>query len=172
MMGGSPVVSIGFTVLPQTLAELVALPQAGLVTPFETAGLAVVALCAYPQSKDDAIAMINYLRGPAPLSNRDIGFLADRMAQNDKAGFLGRSYFDGATPENDYAPSEPYTVTISENPYSYETEGSAKLFIKSGGGDSPRPISLRLAKDDKWYLWEYSSLLLDIRPPESTNPWA
>lgn len=47
-----------------------------------------------------------------------------------------------------------------------------KLFIPSGGADAPRPIQLRKAKDGKWYLWEYSSILLDIRKPESSNPWA
>jgi len=30
---------------------------------------------------------------------------------------------------------------------------------------------MRNAKDGKWYLWE-QFLLVGIRPPESTNPWA
>jgi hypothetical protein len=94
------------------------------------------------------------------------------MAQNNKAPFLGASYLNGATPQNEYTPSEPFTVTVSENPYSYSEQGYAKLFAHSGGGDSPRPIKMRQAKDGKWYLWEYSSILLDIRVPESTNPWA
>ena len=82
-----------------------------------------------------------------------------------------RSYFNGATPQNDYAPSEPYTVTVSENPYSRDNAGYLKLFIRSGGADSPRYVTLRNAKDGKWYLWE-QFLLSDIRAPESTNPWA
>jgi len=45
------------------------------------------------------------------------------------------------------------------------------LYLQSGGADSPRGVQLRLAKDGKWYLWE-QYLLADIRPPESTNPWA
>ena len=80
-------------------------------------------------------------------------------------------YFVGSTPENDYQPNAPYTVEVSENQYSYEEQGIAKLFISSGGADSPRPIKLRKAKDGKWYLWE-QFLLTDIRKPESTNPWA
>ena len=170
--GGDKSVTATFASIPETLAEFTALPQASMATPFDTAALSVTALCVYPINKDECIAMFNYLRGPNPMTQRDLTFLRDRMAQNDKAGFLGASYFTGATPENDYAPAKPYTVNISENPYTYAVEGCAKLFIKSGGGDSPRSVTMRLAKDGKWYLWEYSSLLLDVRAPESKNPWA
>ena len=165
-------VQVEFSAMPATLAEFTALPQAAMQTPFDTAALLVAALCAYPHGKDESIAMINYLKGPAPLSNREITFIADRMAQNNKVGFLGASYLNGATPQNDYAPAAPYTVVVSENLYSYDTEGCAKLFLKSGGGDSPRSVTMRLAKDGKWYLWEFSTILTDIRAPESTNPWA
>lgn len=169
---GDKSVSVTFSSMPETMAEFAALPQAAMKTPFDTAAMFVAALCVYPLSKDESVAMINYLRGPNPMANREVSFLADRMAQNNKAGYLGASYLNGAAPHNDYAPSEPYTVTVSENLYSYAVEGCAKLFLKSGGGDSPRSISMRLAKDGKWYLWEYSTPLADIRAPESTNPWA
>jgi hypothetical protein len=108
------------------------------------------------------------------MSQRDILFLRDRMAQNNKARFIGASYFNGATPQNDYMPAAPYTVTVSEHPYSYTNEGIASLHVRSGGADSPRAASARLAKDGKWYLWQtdYHALLVDIRAPESTNPWA
>ena len=168
---GNRSVQIILESIPETSAEFTALDQAVMQTPFDTAALTVIALYTYPFSKDEAVSMINYLRGPNPMTQRDLLFLRDRMAQNDKAGFLGASYFDGAAPGNDYTPAKPYVVTVSENPYSYSSDGYAKLFIKSGGGDSPRSITLRLAKDGKWYLWEYSSLLLDIRAPESKNPW-
>jgi hypothetical protein len=132
----------------------------------------VLALGLYKVDKNISIAMINYLKGPQPMSQRDISFLADRMAQNGKIAFIAESYFSGATPQNDYAPAEPYTVVISENPYSYQEQGYARLFAHSGGADTPRPVKMRQAKDGKWYIWEYSSILLDIRAPESTNPWA
>ena len=170
--GGNKSVSMTFDSIPATLAEFIALPQAALTTPFDTAAMTVTALCAYALNKDVTIAMLNHLRGPNPMTPRDISFLGGRMSQNKKAGFLGASYFSGASPENNYTPPKPYTVTASENPYSYTKQGYATLYIKSGGADSPRPVTLRQAKDSKWYLWEYSSLLLDIRAPESTNPWA
>jgi hypothetical protein len=115
--------------------------------------------------------MINYLKGPAPLSGYDISFMKDRMAQNNKVGFIGASYLNGATPKNNYTPTEPYTVVVSENSYSYQEQSYAVMWIKSGGADNPRQVKMRQAKDGKWYLWEHM-LLGDIRPPESTNPWA
>ena len=98
----------------------------------------------------------------------DKSFIKDRFM--DGKDYVPRSYFFGATPQNDYTP-ESYRITVSENPYSYTNEGYAKLFIRSGGADSPREVLLRKAKDGKWYLWE-QYLLSDIRQPESANPWA
>ena len=160
--------NIVFSKLPDTLEEFKALPQAAMSTPFDTAAMTVLALCFYPKDKDLSLAMLDFLRGPAPMSGMDKQNLADRLRGKD---YVPRSYFKGATPQNDYTPSEPYTITVSENSYSYEVDGMAKLFIPSGGADSPRPIQLRKAKDGKWYLWE-QLLLADIRQPESSNPWA
>lgn len=159
---------IVFAALPNSLEEFRALPQAALSTPFDTAALTVLALCFYPQNRDLSLAMLDELRGPRPLSAYDKQFIRDRFMDKD---YVPRSYFLGAVPQNDYAPSQPYTVRVSENPHSYEEAGYAKLFLTSGGADSPRYVQLRLAKDGKWYLWE-QFLLSDIRPPESTDPWA
>lgn len=169
--GSNKTAQVTFASMPETLAEFQALSQAAMQTPVDTVAMTVAALCVYPLNKNECTAMLNFLRGPNVMSARDISFLTERMTQNNKAGFLGASYLNGATPQNDYTPAEPYVITISENPYSYEMQGCAKLFVKSGGGDSPRSVTMRQAKDNKWYLWEYSSLLLDIRAPESTNPW-
>jgi len=162
--------SVVFASLPVTLAGFEALPQAALQSPYDTAALFVVALNAWQHNRDECVGMINLLKGPEPLNRNDINFLAERMA--DKATYLANSYFKGATPKNNYAPAEPFTVVIGDNPHSFAVQNVAKLFVNCGGADSPRPISMRLAKDGKWYLWEYSSILVGIRPPESTNPWA
>ena len=157
-----------FTKLPDTLEDFKLLPQAALSDPFDTAALTVLAFCFYPKDKALSLAMLEFLRGPRPMSEMDRQFIRDRFMDKD---YVPRSYFKGALPQNDYLPSEPYTVTVSTNPYSYEQEGYAKLFLTSGGADSPRSVQLRLAKDGKWYLWE-QFLLADIRHPESANPWA
>ena len=157
--------------LPMSLGEFVTMPEAALKTPFQTPLMLVIALANYKDNRDIAFAMINHLRGPQPLTQREIGFINDRMAQNGKAAFIAESYFNGAKPENDYTPDRPYSMTISESPYSYDGKGYAKLFIASGDADSPRAVTSRQAKDGKWYLWEFSSVLSDIRAPESTTPW-
>jgi len=99
--------------------------------------------------------------------------IKDRMTQNNKYNFIGKSYFKGATPSNDYTPSTPYEIDVFENPYTDENEGYKKLFVRSGGADSERPITLRLAKDGNYYIWSdsFMGLLSDIRQPESSNPW-
>lgn len=159
---------IVFRNLPSTFEEFTSLPQAALSTPFDTAAMTVLAFCYYPQNKDLALQMVNYLRGPRPLSGGDMSFIADRFRDSD---YVPRSYFEGSTPANDYTPAEPYTIVVSENPYSYQNEGYATLYITSGGADSPRSVQMRKAKDGKWYLWE-QFILVGIRQPESANPWA
>ena len=165
---GNKTEKIVFSALPENLEEFKSLPQAALSSPFDTAAMTVLALCFYPENKELSIDMLNYLRGPRPLNGMEKQFIADRFRDKD---YVPRSYFEGAKPENDYLPNEPYTVSVSEDANSYAEEGYANLFIHSGGADSPRPIKLRLAKDGKWYLWE-QYLLTGIRQPESRNPWA
>ena len=170
---GTPVssnkcIKITFAALPETIGGFKALPEANMDTPFATAALTVLAFCFYPENKELSLQMLDFLRGPRPLSVMDKQFIAERFRDKD---YVPRSYFDGATPANNYLPSEPYTITVSENPYSYQNEGYATLYMTSGGADSPRSVQLRLAKDGKWYLWE-QYLLADIRKPESENPWA
>ncbi|MBQ6634141.1 MAG: hypothetical protein IJH80_08165 [Ruminococcus sp.] len=165
---GNKFVDVVFPALPDNLEQFTTLPQAALSDPFSTAALTVLAFCFYPKDKDLSLAMLNFLRGPRPLSPMEQQFIRDRFMDKD---YVPRSYFTGATPANDYAPSQPYTVRVSENPYSYQDQNYAKLFVTSGGADSPRVIQMRLAKDGKWYLWE-QFILADIRQPESSNPWA
>ena len=105
------------------------------------------------------------------LSEYEKQFLADRFRDKD---YVPRSYFSGATPENNYEPSEPYTLTFFENPYSREnfSEGYLTLHIKSGGADSARQIKLRTKPSTgQWFLWE-QFLLSDIRKPAAADPWA
>lgn len=68
-----------FTALPESLAELQALPEASLDTPFKTAALTVLALCAYAADKNIGTEMLNFLRGPRPLNGQEISFLNDRF---------------------------------------------------------------------------------------------
>lgn len=157
--------------LPVSLAQLQAMPEGALKKPEHTAALTIAALCIYPIDKDAALEMLNYLQGPRGITPYDKQFLQDRFRDKD---YVPRSYFAGATPQNDYEPSEPYTVTVFENPYSRSQldEGYLTLYVCSGGADSPRQIKLRnKPSTGQWFLWE-QFLLSDIRKPVSADPWA
>lgn len=161
--------SFTFTALPESLSQLQALPEAALDSPFQTAALTVCALCAYAADKTIGAEMLNWLRGPRPLGNFDISFLDDRF--RDGKTYVPFSYFKGATPENNYTPAQPFTLTIETNPYSDANAGYKKLFIKSGGADNAREVVLRMRGDGKWFLWD-QFLLVGIRDPKSADPWA
>jgi len=161
--------TITFRALPESLAELQALPEAALETPFQTAALTVCALCVYAADKNIGTEMLNFLRGPRPLSNHEISFLNDRFRNGHHVPF---SYFKGAVPDNEYTPDEPFVITVETNPYSDANEGYKKLFIRSGGADNPREVVLRQrGSDGKWFLWD-QFLMVGIRNPKSADPWA
>ena len=125
----------------------------------------------WPTAQDMATDMLNWLRGPRPLTAYDIQFIRDRLRGKD---YLPRSYFSGATPENNYTPVQPLAVTVIETAHSNDqgAEGYITLYLDCGGADSPRPIRLRhKPSTGQWFLWE-QFLLPGIRTPASANPWA
>lgn len=157
-----------FAALPESLAQMQALPEAALKDPFQTAALTVCALCVYAADKNIGAEMLNWLRGPRPLSPMDISFLNDRFREGHHVPF---SYFAGATPENDYTPSQPFSLTIEAGPYADANAGYKKLHVRSSGADNPREIVLRQKGDGTWLLWE-QTILVGIRAPKSSDPWA
>ena len=159
-----------FEALPKNLDELKALPEAIMDDPFKTAALALCALCVYAEDRQNGTEMLNFLRGPRPMSPAEIAFLNDRLM--DGKSYIPRSYFEGATPENEYTPTKPYTVRVISNQYSSLENGNyMKLLINSGGADSPRSVTMRKTGGGTWYLWE-QNLLVDIRIPKSQDAWA
>ena len=161
--------TFSFLALPESHAEMQALPEAALEDPFQTAALTVCALCAYGADKCIGTKMLNWLRGPRPLSPYDLSFLNDRFRDGHHVPF---SYFAGATPENDYTPAKPFALTIEAGPYADANPGYKKLHIRSGGADNPREIVLRKRESDgKWFLWD-QFILVGIRDPKSADPWA
>ncbi len=109
------------------------------------------------------------LTDPTLPSDPVVTFLKDRFC--DGKTYVPFSYFKGATPANDYTPDEPFTLVVESNPYSDANEGYKKLFVRSGGADSPREIVLRRKGDGTWLLWE-QFILVGIREPKSADPWA
>ena len=158
-----------FAALPTGLAELRALPESSLDSPYKTAALAIAALCRFEADEVGTHEMLDFLKGPEELSNLEKQFLRDRLAGKP---YKCRSFFAGATPDNGYTPNVPYQITVSSNPYSFETENWATVYVQSGGADAPRPIKLRKKPSTgQWFLNEIQCLG-DIRVPKAEDPWA
>ena len=158
-------VRVEFDALPQSAAEV-----APCQTPEETAALTVAALVRFTEDQETGIAMLNVLRGPRPLSPQEIQLLKDQLLKD--RDYVARSHFNGATPDNNYTPLQPYSVTVADSVHSYDQENYATLYIRSGGADSPRPITLRKKPSTgEWFLWNHVGLLPGIRVPASQDPW-
>ncbi len=158
-----------FSQLPKNVTELKGLQEANLDSPFKTAALTLVALCRYEQSPEDAFEMLNFLKGPSEVSVYEKQFIKERLSDQT---YKARSFFKGATPQNNYTPDAPYTIYISDNPYSYPDENWATMYVTSGGADNPRGIKLRKKPSTgQWFLNEIQCLS-QIRLPVSDDPWA
>ena len=158
-----------FASLPSNLAELRELPEASLDSPFKAAALTVAALCRYGESPDDAFEMLDFLKGPESVSNFEKQFIKERLEGKEYKAF---AFFEGATPENNYQPDKPFKIQIIENPYSFDNENWAMLYVKSAGADSPSGIKLRKKPSaNQWFLNDIQCLS-DIRVPVSADPWA
>ncbi|MBR5554309.1 MAG: hypothetical protein IKV98_10770 [Clostridia bacterium] len=158
-----------FEALPTNVDELRALPEAKMDTAFKTAALVILALNRYDADPDAAVAMLSFLKGPEDFNGKEQDFLKDRLAGK---GYKARSFFGGATADNNYTPTAPYTVAVSENPYSFDEENWATMYVTSGGADNPRPIKLRKKPSTgEWFLNDIQCLA-DIRVPKSEDKWA
>lgn len=160
-------IKVTFEQMPQTARDLQALLEVYPQTDARNAGAFFIAsLVRYVDSADDGLAMIDLLRGPRPMNDMDKDFLKDRLREKS---YLPGAYFEGATPENDYAPDTPWTLLVYDDPMNAE-EGYLYIQVETTGADSRRRITLR-EKDGRYYLWEYSNVLTGIRLPASQDPW-
>lgn len=154
--------------LPAALAELEALPR---TTPEEVCAGFLCALKLFQTDRDAGVAAMDLLRGPRPMTPYDIQFLRDRLRGKE---YLPLAYFKGAAPENGYTPAKPYTLNVLPDPRPQDVEpGYLRVYLKTAGADSPRPMKLRQkGSTGEWFLWEYSSILSGIRVPAALDPWA
>ena len=156
--------------MPENLPEIELLAAEGR-QPERICALFLCALALFDRDKNVGTAAMNLLRGPKPMTPYDGQFLRDRL--RGKA-YLPLAYFEGATPENGYQPHVPYTLNVMADPRPQDTEpGYLRVFLKTAGADSSRPMKLRQkTSTGEWFLWEYSSILSGIRIPAAEDPWA
>jgi len=105
--------SFTFSTLPTDAAQLQALPEATLDSPFKTAALTIAVLCHYEQDVQATMEMLDFLKGPGEVSTYEKQFIRERL---EGKGYKVRSFFNGATVANGYTPELPYTISVSENP--------------------------------------------------------
>lgn len=161
--------TISFDRIPATLDELKALPEASLKEPEFGAALFVAAMMNYKDDPALAISMLEFLKGPSGVSEYEKQFIRDRLS--DGKDYVIRSYLAGTSPENNYTPAVPYTVTPEKDAAS-EENGRVRVFMRSSGADSPRMIRMRLkASTGEWFI-EEEMILSDIRIPKAMDPWA
>lgn len=159
---GSKIVT--FASLPKSAAEV-----APHDNPYEVAADAVAAFIRYTEDKAEGEAMLNKLKGPEPLNPYGKQFLRDRLVGKE---YVARSYIMGTSPQNKYNMQAPYKVEVIAGPYSFNEPNYAKLFLKSSGADSMRPITLRKKPSTgEWFLWTYEGVLADIRQPIGSSGW-
>lgn len=158
-----------FSSLPKNLSELQALSEISLDTPFKTVALTLLALCHFEENPEEVYEMLDFLKGPESVSPYEKQFIKERLTGKYYIPF---SYFIGATPENGYTPTSPFTIEVFENPYSFDNENWATLWVKSGGADNMRSVKLRKKPSTgQWFLNDIQCLS-EIRKPKAEDPWA
>lgn len=156
--------------VPQNIEQMMKMPYASLSNEFEVGALTVAVLCNYCQDSQATVEMLNYLRGPRPLSTLDVQFLRDRLSGKP---YKMLSYLNGTSPSNNYTPTMPLEVTIVTTPASAFQPDMIRLFIPSSGADSLRQLDLRRKPSTgQWFLWSLVGLMPDVRIPVSQDPWA
>lgn len=162
-----------FETLPKTVEELKALPDCKLTDYFATGAMTVLMLNVWAENPEEGEKMLEYLNGPYTVNDMDRQFIHGQFMDN--RNYIPRSYFKGATPDNNYTPSQPYELEIIENSYSKENyeDGYITLYCESGGADSPRNFSLRCKKSTgEWFVNDFRALLSSMRKPKEQDEWA
>ena len=159
-----------FQSFPQNVEELKSTPGADLKDPYAVAALTVAALTRYESSPSDCFEMLNYLKGPEPLSTYERQFISERLGNGSK-GYKVMSFFKGATPQNNYTPTRPYTITVKQNPYSFQNSGWCTLWMHSGGADNDREVKLRQKPSTGQWFLNQILFLSDIRTPAAKDKW-
>lgn len=168
-MNGNTSQTFVFQIVPNSVEQLSMLPESDLNSPFKSASLAMLVLLEYENNPENCFKMMDFLRGPDPLSAYAKSFIKDRL--KDK-GYKVKSFFNGSSVENNYTPTMPYTITVSSTPYSFPDSNWATLYVKSSGADSSRPIKLRhKPSTNQWFVNDIQALS-DIRTPICDDPWA
>jgi len=164
--------------LPTTVEEFISFRDNIASTPEGGAAAFVVALYTYSENPTLGLQMMIVQSDKNLLSASESGYKGFNFGssnmflikQIDQKKYIPKSYFKGTSPAKGYAlPAAPFKIICSTNQFSKSDDGKMKIFVECSGADTPRPITL--VKNDKgmWKAWEFSSLMVGVRPPASTE---
>ena len=162
------IMKISFTRLPQNLVDLQSLPEDNFKTPEYACALFVALMTNYERDPEETMKMLDYINGPNDISVMDKQFYKDRMVGKNYKAF---SFFEGATPDNEYTPNTPYTTYVKSNMYTDTNPGYKTFWMTSGGADNDRQITVRLKNSNLYWYLNTNGLLSDIKIPASQDKW-
>lgn len=166
--------------------------QYELDSPCKTMALLILAFRAWtPEDPDTCAQMLDYLTNTAtekPGAADGAGhplcyafseytpwlfFLKDRMMQNDKYTYIGSAYLNGASPENNYTPSQPIQITVRQSVYdpyraqSDTTPALKQVLIRIAGDNSDRYSLFYQDQRGDWRVFgdNWKGLLSDVKTP-------
>jgi hypothetical protein len=82
-------------------------------------------------------------------------------------GAIAASYL-GGTPANGYV-HDPAAALVVDEQATRRQDAEVKLFLRSGGKDSPSPVLLKKNKDGHWKIFDASSLFTGVRPAQTND---
>jgi len=166
--------SIKLDSLPTTTEEFIPFRDKMAVTPEGGAVSFIVACILYTQNKQLGRECAIIQTDASQLQPSNSGYKGfdltasnnNMLIQLDTKPYIAYSYIQETSNENGYQlPNAPFTFYIERTE---PTDGGKymKVFIRSTGADTARPI--RLSKNDKgiWKGMEYSSILVGVNPPK------
>ena len=167
--------------LPQSIEEFVALRDRTADTPQGGAAVMIVALLLYAKDQvlgDQALTVAvdrDQLQEAADgyrgwqLRRRPMQLIERQILDSPH---IPHSYVLGTSPESGYQlPEPPLQIECRSGPYSGDVGDSAyKVFVTSSGAPSARPVTLHRNQRGFWKAYEWSSLLLGVRPPSEPEP--
>jgi hypothetical protein len=159
--------------LPKTVEDFIALRDEISKTPEGGASIMIVALILYShdeklgrQCLTIAVAQERVIEGDVykgfKVNKSDMRLIENQI---EKQKYLAKSYISGTDPDKDYEIADKdLKLEFSKNKYTGDIKnGFIKLFVKSSGADTARPITVKVNDGGIWKALEWSSLVVGIR---------
>ncbi|MCE5197103.1 MAG: hypothetical protein LLG09_08270 [Negativicutes bacterium] len=159
--------NIVFQDLPKDYREFETLASEMMESPLHTVALFLLAYLSFEGNPEESVKMMNLLKGDNPLKKREIIYLKNA---NKTRAYIAKSYFIGATANNHYQLIKPLTLDIQIDRSPPTSEGMQKLYVRNESSGSDRVVIVR-RKGGKYFIWDYSNLLLDVKDPNDFEGW-